>query len=272
MSTTPEYDEAKELRNILSDITEQLGRQQSLSSEIRKSFTGLRDVAKEIQYSEGEITDLSDKQLNNLQKKAAKNLADLKEARERLNQQLIDDPDKIYSLTDEEIALQAAGSDDLEHEGRVLEAINNQVEARHLLNSAANKYQNIATVISKIPFGSLVAGPFKAGADNAKKMALAAQKAAKESGGVANSQKLAGAAFKGFAGSVAKSAMKGGAFGLLAFAINSIVEAFINADKQSVELSRSLGVNASQSELLRDNMAAIANSSDTTAKANSENI
>ncbi|MDB4343429.1 hypothetical protein OAA15_00250 [bacterium] len=258
------YEEARDLRQTLSAITDEFGRQQSLQSEIRKSFSGLRDIAKEIQYTEGEIRDISDKQLQTLKDRAAKNLEDLKTAASRIN--------LGQQLTVEETALLAAKREGFQIEQAALDALDEQIERRKELNAAVGWYETMAKGISKIPFGNLVAGPFKAGADNAKKMALATQKAAQESGGVASKQQLARSAFKGFAGSVAKSAMKGGAFGLLAFAVNTIVEAFMNADKQSVELSRSLGVNARQSELLRDNIADIANIGLTTAAKNSENV
>ena len=256
MAENPE--EIRDLRQILQGITEEFSNQASNTSRIKNAYAGLKDIAKELQYSEEEINELNEKQLQNLEKKAKISLAELRNISDEL---------KIKgAITDEEKAALAASNAQFQLEKQVLQQVEKQLKIQKEINNQTAVYDSLSKAVKSVPgLGPLLSGPFESMAEGAKKTATSIEKGKKGVGVFGKRMNVAGGAFKGLAKGVGKSVMRGGPFGMLLLIAQKFVEALFMADKQSTAISRNLGASVGGAEKVRDAMIAVSNSTKSTA-------
>lgn len=233
----------KDQRDILKEINSELGKQINHVKDASSLYSKLTNIATKLQNDEENITKLNEKQLRNLKERVQANLRDLKTAAEKLT--------AANATTQAEIALLNAKQDEFKVETQLLDSIKKRIKEEEKINAKLGVTGALLKGISKIPIlGDLI--------DTNEALDKAREKI-----------KAGGGAFAAM-GTALKSVGKDILISLkdplvLITGIVTLFTKFIKlgfeADKQIVDLSKSMSVSREEATLVRDRYIEIQNSS-----------
>ena len=139
-------DAARDQRDLLREISTELGGQEKALSTAKKRYSSLRDISNEILRNEESETKLTKEQLDKLQAKSKTNLDYLKESAKRLyaekgvrgeiNTGMVDRLKYLNKISSEEEALLRAASDGFAIEEETLKLIDARIKKTENLNKA----------------------------------------------------------------------------------------------------------------------------------------
>jgi hypothetical protein len=244
----PQQPNFEDQRDILREINAELGRQINNIRDASKAYSSLESIAKKLQNTEEGISDLSEKQLDDLHEKTKISTRELRLAAERLKLEkgLTDLSEQALSnasdLTDEHKALLRGLRNNFAVEQEFLENVERQVEAQKKINEQVGLTGKLLKGTSKIP----IIGEFL----DAEGALKSANKAAKEGAGKLGAMKAA-------AGALGKSLLTNLVDPLTV--ATSLVSGFMEADKQTGELAKNLGITFNEASKTRQEFAQVAN-------------
>jgi hypothetical protein len=242
---TPNFEEQ---RDLLREINAELGRQINNVRDASKEYASLESIARKLQNTEEGISDLNEKQLNDLYEKSRASVRDLKSAAERLKIEkgltnLSDHAlNNASNLNEEQKSLLRGLRSNFAIEEEFLDTVRAQVDAQKKINEQVGLTGKLLKGVNKIP----VIGEFL----NAEEALKAANAAAKDGAGKLGTMKAA-------AGSLGKSLLTN-LVDPLTLAV-SIGKGFLEADKQTGELAKNLGVTFNEASKTRQEFAQVAN-------------
>jgi hypothetical protein len=163
MASKEELNRIIEYRDVLGEITKELGKKTNHIKEAVKSYTNLDSIAKQLQINEEITNTLSDKQLDKLKSKAALQIQELKRSAELLakekniNIDLLDIQSSreaaFKKLNNEEKALILAAKEGFKLEEESLDIINKEVETREKVNKSLGFAGNSMKILNSIAGG-----------------------------------------------------------------------------------------------------------------------
>ena len=242
---TPNFEEQ---RDLLREINAELGRQINNVRDASKEYASLESIARKLQNTEEGISNLNEKQLNDLYEKSRASVRDLRSAAERLKIEkgltnLSDHVlDNASNLNEEQKSLLRGLRSNFAIEEEFLDTVRAQVDAQKKINEQVGLTGKLLKGVNKIP----VIGEFL----NAEEALKAANAAAKDGAGKLGTMKAA-------AGSLGKSLLTN-LVDPLTLAV-SIGKGFLEADKQTGELAKNLGVTFNEASKTRQEFAQVAN-------------
>ena len=260
-------DAARDQRDLLKEISTELGGQEKALSTAKKQYSSLRDISNEILRNEESETKLTKEQLDKLQAKSKTNLDYLKESAKRLyaekgvrgeiNTGMVDRLKYLNKISSEEEALLRAASDGFAIEEETLKLIDARIKKTENLNKATGitgDFLKISeTILEKIGAKNLQK-PFEAARKAAKKKAEALGVSENKTAGIVSKFKILGASISGFAGGLTKAfsdplAIVTSMVGVFSFLVKSALE----VNKHSVEFGKNLGISSEGAHLLQKN-------------------
>jgi hypothetical protein len=159
MASKEELNRIIEYRDVLGEITKELGKKTNHIKEAVKSYTNLDSIAKQLQINEEITNTLSDKQLDKLKSKAALQIQELKRSAELLAKSKgIEDINGAIlgfkrNLNEEEEALLRAYQQGFKLEEESLDIINKEVETREKVNKTLGFAGNSMKTLNSIAGG-----------------------------------------------------------------------------------------------------------------------
>ena len=205
---------ARDQRDLLREISDELGNQERALTTAKKQYTSLRDISNEILRNEESETKLTKENLDKLKSKAKTNLDNLKTAASTLATQkgIVDlvkeDLSKRQDLTDEELALLKAAQQNFLLEEETIALIEARIKKTENLNKATGATGDFLRISENLRE--------KIGAKNLQKPFEAARKAAEakakalgisenKTASLVDKFKILGASIGGFAGGLKKA-------------------------------------------------------------------
>jgi hypothetical protein len=260
-------DAARDQRDLLREISTELGGQEKALSTAKKQYSSLRDISNEILRNEESETKLTKEQLDKLQAKSKTNLDYLKESAKRLytekgvrgeiNTGMVDRLKYLNKISSEEEALLRAAADGFAVEEETLKLIDARIKKTENLNKATGitgDFLKISeTILEKIGAKNLQK-PFEAARKAAEKKAEALGVSENKTAGIVSKFKILGASISGFAGGLTKAfsdplAIVTSMVGVFSFLVKSALE----VNKHSVEFGKNLGISSEGAHLLQKN-------------------
>jgi hypothetical protein len=240
-------DAARDQRDLLREISTELGGQEKALTTAKKQYSSLRDISNEILRNEESETKLTKEQLDKLQAKSKTNLDYLKESAKRLytekgvrgeiNTGMVDRLKFLNKISSEEEALLRAAADGFAVEEETLKLIDARIKKTENLNKATGitgDFLKISeTLLGKIGAKNLQK-PFEAARKAAEKKAEALGVSEKKTASIADKFKILGASIGGFASGLTK------AFSDPLAIVTSIVGVFGMMVKAALELDKNL--------------------------------
>jgi hypothetical protein len=236
-------DAARDQRDLLKEISDELGGQEKALTTAKKQYSSLRDISNDILRNEESETKLTKEQLDKLQAKSKTNLENLKTAASTLaTQKGIVDIAGVNlkfrkDLKTEEIALLQAYKDGFKIEEETLKLIDARIKKTENLNKATGITGDLLkiseTLLEKIGAKNLQK-PFEAARKAAEAKAIALGVSEKKTASIADKFKILGASIGGFADGLTK------AFSDPLVIITSVVGIFGMLVKSALELDKHL--------------------------------
>jgi hypothetical protein len=256
-------DAARDQRDILKEISTELGAQEKFTTTAKKQYASLRDIANDILRNEESETKLTKEQLDKLKDKAKTNLDNLKIAAQDLaTQKGIVDIAGVNlkfrkDLKTEDIALLQAYKDGFKIEKETVALIEARIKKTENLNKATGATGDLLRISENLLE--------KMGAKNLQKPFEAARKAAEakakalgvsdtKTASIGDKFKVLGASIAGFGKGLLKSfsdplAIVTGLVGVFTLLVKSALE----VNKHSVEFGKNLGISSEGAHLLQKN-------------------
>jgi len=260
-------DAARDQRDLLREISTELGGQEKALTTAKKQYSSLRDISNEILRNEESETKLTKEQLDKLQAKSKTNLDYLKESAKRLyaekgvrgeiNTGMIDRLKFLNKISSEEEALLRAASDGFVIEEETLKLIDARIKKTENLNKATGitgDFLKISeTLLEKIGAKNLQK-PFEAARKAAEKKAEALGVSEKKTASIVDKFKILGASIGGFASGLTKAFSDPlaivtsivGVFGMM-------VKAALEVDKRVTDMAKNLGISKDGAHALQKN-------------------
>jgi hypothetical protein len=263
-------DAARDQRDLLKEISEELGGQEKVLNTAKKQYSSLRDISNEILRNEESETKLTKEQLDKLQSKAKTNLDYLKESAKRLyaekgvrgeiNAGMVDRLKFLEKITPEEEALLRAASEGFEIEEATIKLIQDRIDKTKNLNKATGATGDFLriseTLLEKIGAKNLQK-PFEAARIAAEKKAIALGVSEKKSAGLVDKFKILGASIGGFASGLTKAfsdplVIVTGIVGIF----HSLYKTVLEVDKHVTDMAKNLGISKDGAHILQKNFDA----------------
>jgi len=256
-------DAARDQRDLLREIGDELGNQERSLTTAKKQYSSLRDISNEILRNEESETKLTKENLDKLKSKARTNLDNLKTAASTLATQkgIVDlvreDLSVRRDLTDEEIALLRAAQQNFLLEEETVSLIEARIKKTENLNKATGATGDFLriseTLLEKIGAKNLQK-PFEAARKAAEAKAKALGVSENKTASIADKFKILGASIGGFAGSLTKAFSDPlvivtsivGIFGMM-------VKAALEVDKHMTSMAKNLGISKDGAHILQKN-------------------
>jgi hypothetical protein len=256
-------DAARDQRDLLKEISDELGGQEKALTTAKKQYSSLRDISNDILRNEENETKLTKENLDKLKSKARTNLDNLKTAASTLaTQKGIVDIAGVNlkfrrDLKTEEIALLQAYKDGFKIEEETVALIEDRINKTKNLNKATGitgDFLKISeTLLEKIGAKNLQK-PFEAARVAAEKKAIALGVSEKKTASIADKFKILGASIGGFAGGLTKAFSDPlvivtsivGVFGMM-------VKAALEVDKRMTDMAKNLGISKDGAHMLQKN-------------------
>jgi len=260
-------DAARDQRDLLREISTELGGQEKALSTAKKQYSSLRDISNEILRNEESETKLTKEQLDKLQAKSKTNLDYLKESAKRLytekgvrgeiNTGMVDRLKYLNKISSEEEALLRAAADGFAVEEETLKLIDARIKKTENLNKATGitgDFLKISeTILEKIGAKNLQK-PFEAARKAAEKKAEALGVSEKKTASISDKFKILGASIGGFASTLTKAFSDPlvivtsivGVFGMM-------VKAALEVDKHMTSMAKNLGISKDGAHILQKN-------------------
>lgn len=256
-------DAARDQRDLLREIGDELGNQERSLTTAKKQYSSLRDISNEILRNEESETKLTKENLDKLKSKARTNLDNLKTAASTLATQkgIVDlvreDLSVRRDLTDEEIALLKAAQQNFLLEEETVALIEARIKKTENLNKATGATGDFLriseTLLEKIGAKNLQK-PFEAARKAAEAKAKALGVSENKTASIADKFKILGASIGGFAGSLTKAFSDPlvivtsivGIFGMM-------VKAALEVDKHMTSMAKNLGISKDGAHILQKN-------------------
>ena len=236
-------DAARDQRDLLKEISDELGGQEKALTTAKKQYSSLRDISNDILRNEESETKLTKEQLDKLQAKSKTNLENLKTAASTLaTQKGIVDIAGVNlkfrkDLKTEEIALLQAYKDGFKIEKETLKLIEDRIKKTENLNKATGITGDFLKIsenlLEKIGAKNLQK-PFEAARKAAEKKAISLGVSEKKTASISDKFKILGASIGGFASTLSK------AFSDPLVIITSVVGIFGMLVKSALELDKNL--------------------------------
>ena len=256
-------DAARDQRDILKEISNELGGQEKSLTTAKKQYSSLRDISNEILRNEESETKLTKEQLDKLKSKARTNLDELITSAKKLaNEKGIVDIAGVNlkfrkDLKTEEIALLQAYKDGFKIEEETVALIEDRVKKTENLNKATGITGDFLRIsenlLEKIGAKNLQK-PFEAARKAAEAKAVALGVSEKKSASLVDKFKILGASIGGFASGLTKAfsdplAIAGSIVGIFAMMVKSALE----IDKSMTNMAKNLGVSKFGAYMLQKN-------------------
>lgn len=256
-------DAARDQRDLLREIGDELGNQERSLTTAKKQYSSLRDISNEILRNEESETKLTKENLDKLKSKARTNLDNLKTAASTLATQkgIVDlvreDLSVRRDLTDEEIALLKAAQQNFLLEEETVALIEARIKKTENLNKATGATGDFLriseTLLEKIGAKNLQK-PFEAARKAAEAKAKALGVSENKTASIADKFKILGASIGGFAGGLTKAFSDPlvivtsivGIFGMM-------VKAALEVDKHMTSMAKNLGISKDGAHILQKN-------------------
>ena len=256
-------DAARDQRDLLREIGDELGNQERSLTTAKKQYSSLRDISNEILRNEESETKLTKENLDKLKSKARTNLDNLKTAASTLATQkgIVDlvreDLSVRRDLTDEEIALLRAAQQNFLLEEETVSLIEARIKKTENLNKATGATGDFLriseTLLEKIGAKNLQK-PFEAARKAAEAKAKALGVSENKTASIADKFKILGASIGGFAGGLTKAFSDPlvivtsivGIFGMM-------VKAALEVDKHMTSMAKNLGISKDGAHILQKN-------------------
>ena len=260
-------DAARDQRDLLREISTELGGQEKALTTAKKQYSSLRDISNEILRNEESETKLTKEQLDKLQAKSKTNLDYLKESAKRLytekgvrgeiNTGMVDRLKFLNKISSEEEALLRAAADGFAVEEETLKLIDARIKKTENLNKATGitgDFLKISeTLLEKIGAKNLQK-PFEAARKAAEKKAEALGVSEKKTASIVDKFKILGASIGGFASGLTKAFSDPlaivtsivGVFGMM-------VKAALEVDKRVTDMAKNLGISKDGAHALQKN-------------------
>jgi hypothetical protein len=281
----------KEFSNINSDVSyfaesltkvlQEIKGQNSALGKTKSAYSSLSSIANKLKYDQDGISRLSEKELKKMAEKVKQNRASLDLAKQ-INQERIDEisnqlqsisynPSKIAALQKERKALQDANNEteqflrDTENGYVALEgAITKRIEKEKELQDAIGLTGNALKALNKIP-GISGALDTEQALEDMREFAEELKDKGEDVNSFSNKLKIAGKGLQTAFGGLKKSLTDPVA--ILSFFVGKALD----ANKQTVELGKSLGYTTGKADTFRESLAQISRSS-TNIFATTENL
>jgi len=256
-------DAARDQRDILKEISTELGAQEKFTTTAKKQYASLRDIANDILRNEESETKLTKEQLDKLKDKAKTNLDNLKIAAQDLaTQKGIVDIAGVNlkfrkDLKTEDIALLQAYKDGFKIEKETVALIEARIKKTENLNKATGATGDLLRISENLLE--------KMGAKNLQKPFEAARKAAEakakalgvsdtKTASIGDKFKVLGASIAGFGKGLLKSfsdplAIVTGLVGVFTLLVKSALE----VDKHMTDMAKNLGISKDGAHILQKN-------------------
>jgi len=256
-------DAARDQRDILKEISNELGGQEKSLTTAKKQYSSLRDISNEILRNEESETKLTKEQLDKLKSKARTNLDELITSAKKLaNEKGIVDIAGVNlkfrkDLKTEEIALLQAYKDGFTIEEETVALIEDRVKKTENLNKATGATGDFLRIsenlLEKIGAKNLQK-PFEAARKAAEAKAVALGVSENKTASIADKFKILGASISGFAGGLTKAFSDPlvivtsivGIFGMM-------VKAALEVDKHMTSMAKNLGISKDGAHILQKN-------------------
>jgi hypothetical protein len=236
-------DAARDQRDILKEIRNELAGQENQLNIAKKQYTSLRDISNEILRNEESEIKLTTEQLEKLRKKASTTVENLEIAAEELATQkgivnlIKTDLSLRADLTDEELALLKGAQQNFLIERETVALIDDRIKKTENLNKATGITGDFLKIsenlLEKIGAKNLQK-PFEAARKAAEAKAIALGVSEKKTASIADKFKILGASIGGFASTLTK------AFSDPLVIITSVVGIFGMLVKSALELDKHL--------------------------------
>jgi hypothetical protein len=242
MASKEELNRIIEYRDVLGEITKELGKKTNHIKEAVKSYTNLDSIAKQLQINEEITNTLSDKQLDKLKSKAALQIQELKRSAELLAKSKgIEDINGAIlgfkrNLNEEEEALLRAYQQGFKLEQESLDIINKEVETREKVNKSLGFAGNSMKFLNSIAGGLGKALNIDQISKDMEDFANESIRAGKEVGRLQTLGVGLKSAFKGFAQTVTDPTI----------IFTKVLGSFFEIEKQQVNFQRQTGQSISQ--------------------------
>jgi hypothetical protein len=263
----------QELADINADLSEVVVGFKKTLDEIKntnnglnlatKTFSGLSDIAKKLRYDQAGISELSIKELGNLEKQAKQKREDLNISKDLLTSRIaelkeLERKGQLDRKGTEELSKSlmaaAAVKNELRDQDTLSQSINKRVEYRNRQEEEINKKLGAAPqIIGGIGKALAKLGLPDFGLDEALKDTMSILRAEKDR--VSVGQALS--TFTGQVGSKIKDQLTAANF--LQLAITEFYKALVGADKATGELAKSFGTSYGEASNLRNELNTIAN-------------
>ena len=254
---------ARDQRDILREISNELGGQEKSLTTAKKQYSSLRDISNEILRNEESETKLTKENLDKLKSKARTNLDNLKTAASTLATQkgIVDlvreDLSVRRDLTDEEIALLRAAQQNFLLEEETVALIEARIEKTENLNKATGATGDFLRIsenlLEKIGAKNLQK-PFEAARKAAEAKAKALGVSENKTASLVDKFKILGSSISGFGGSLLKAfsdplAIAGSIVGIFGIMVKSALE----VDKHMTSMAKNLGISKDGAHILQKN-------------------
>jgi hypothetical protein len=241
----------KDIFNEALDASDDFGK--TLSKDITRNINSIARSSSQLVSNQMKIVDGSLK-LSDIEKQRVANLAKI-EGIER--QTKVANASTSLSKKEKlkyQKALNKQLENAIESNAEITNQLNEQENTLKEINKLSGAYEDLAEGIKSIPgLGPILKGPFEGMAKGAKQTATALATGTKTAGIFGKGMTVAGGAMKGFAKGAASSMLgKAGWIGLAVKLGQLLFNAFNDANKQAVELSRNLGLNRIEAENFKD--------------------
>ena len=256
-------DAARDQRDLLREIGDELGNQERSLTTAKKQYSSLRDISNEILRNEESETKLTKENLDKLKSKARTNLDNLKTAASTLATQkgIVDlvreDLSVRRDLTDEEIALLRAAQQNFLLEEETVALIEARIKKTENLNKATGATGDFLriseTLLEKIGAKNLQK-PFEAARKAAEAKAVALGVSENKTASLVDKFKILGSSISGFGGSLLKAfsdplAIAGSIVGIFGIMVKSALE----VDKHMTSMAKNLGISKDGAHILQKN-------------------
>ena len=254
---------ARDQRDILREISNELGGQEKSLTTAKKQYSSLRDISNEILRNEESETKLTKENLDKLKSKARTNLDNLKTAASTLATQkgIVDlvreDLSVRRDLTDEEIALLRAAQQNFLLEEETVALIEARIKKTENLNKATGATGDFLRIsenlLEKIGAKNLQK-PFEAARKAAEAKAKALGVSENKTASLVDKFKILGSSISGFGGSLLKAfsdplAIAGSIVGIFGIMVKSALE----VDKHMTSMAKNLGISKDGAHILQKN-------------------
>ena len=254
---------ARDQRDILREISNELGGQEKSLTTAKKQYSSLRDISNEILRNEESETKLTKENLDKLKSKARTNLDNLKTAASTLaTQKGIVDIAGVNlkfrrDLKTEEIALLQAYKDGFKIEEETVALIEDRINKTKNLNKATGITGDFLRIsenlLEKIGAKNLQK-PFEAARKAAEAKAVALGVSENKTASLVDKFKILGSSISGFGGSLLKAfsdplAIAGSIVGIFGIMVKSALE----VDKHMTSMAKNLGISKDGAHILQKN-------------------